>query len=377
MRWFSWVIVVLACAGVAGGLGYYKYTDIQAAIARGQAFPEPVQAVEVFQVQQIQRQPSLTVTGEVVARQSAELQNELQGRIVAVGFAPGARVTKNQVLLQLDVSQEQAQLAEAQADQQIARLALDRAQRLVARGAGSVESRDQAAAQYEAAVARVRALRALIEKKTLRAPFDALTSLHELQVGQFLDSGTRITELVGIAERAWIDFSLPQEHARIAVGSTASISSGTPPGAAAEARVIAKDAAVNVRSRNLRLRAELPADAEQLIPGMLVRVTVPLGEAAMSTVVPATAVRRDAFGSAVYVLEEISENGEMKTRARKRSVQLMSVGDADQSGDWVIIASGLTPGEEIAAIGAFKLSDGALVYPSAPNEEAANRLVGH
>ena len=103
------------------------------------AIVEPAEAVEIYLVKQVQRQPTLEVTGEVVATQSATLRNELQGRIVDVGFAPGARVEAGQVLLRLDVSQEQAQLAEARADLQIARLALERAQRLVRSGAGSVE----------------------------------------------------------------------------------------------------------------------------------------------------------------------------------------------------------------------------------------------
>ncbi len=374
MRWFSWLLVVLVCVAVAGGLGFYKYSEIQAAIARGQAFPEPAEAVEIYTVQEITRTPSLSVTGEIVAQRSATLQNELKGRIVEVGFAPGARVEEGQVLLQLDISQERAQLAEATADRQIARLALDRAQRLVRSGAGSVEARDQARAQFDAAGARVRALEALIDKKTLVAPFTALTSLHELQVGQYLDAGTQITDLIGLSDNAWIDFSLPQEHSSLPLGSEVMIAVSEGGGLRA-ATVIARDAAVNVRSRNLTLRAELTAP--ELLPGMLVRVSVPLGETSMAVVVPPTAVRRDAFGAAVYVLQDVDENGVTRTRARKRQVEIGTIGDDDQSGDWVIVTRGLEPGEAIAGIGAFKLADGTLVVPSEPNEDANNRIVGH
>ncbi len=376
MRWLSWLGVVAVCVVVAGSLGFYKYTEIQAAIERGMAFPEPAEAVEIYVVEEAARQPRIEVTGEVVATRSASLRNELKGRIVDVGFAPGARVEAGQVLLRLDVSEEEAQLAEARADLQITQLALQRAQRLVRSGAGSVEARDQARAQYDAAQARVNALVALIDKKTLRAPFAAIASLHELEFGQLLDAGTAITELVGIADSVWIDFALPQDNAGITVGSQVDIllESG---GDALAATVMARDAAVNVRSRNLRLRAELPADAAELLPGMLVRVLVPLASSQVATVVPATSVRRDALGTSVYVIEPVEEDGQSRHRAVKRRVALSSVRGADLSGDTVIVTEGLVPGEEIAAIGAFKLRDGALVVPGEADPDAADRLVGH
>ena len=375
MRWLSWLGVVVICAVIAAALGFYKYNEIQAAIARGKSFPEPSEAVEIYTVRQMARRPSLSVSGEVVATQSATLQNELKGRIVTVGFAPGARVRAGQVLLQLDISQEKAQLTEARAAQQIAQLALDRAERLVASGAGSVENRDQARAQFDATRARVDALTALIDKKTLRAPFDAVTSLHQLEAGQFLDAGTEITSLVGVSDYIWIDFSLPQDSARITLGSSVEISDGSS-SEPRVAQVIARDASINVRSRNLRLRAQLPATAADLLPGMLVRVNVPLGETETVTVVPATAVRRDALGASVYVLEAVQENGTQKTRARKRKVVLAEIRDAGQSTDMAVIQEGLMAGEQIAAVGAFKLRDGGLVTPSEPNLAARERSVG-
>ncbi len=375
MKLLSWLGVVLICVIIAGALGFYKYSEIQAAIERGKAFPEPVEAVEVFTVVMVPRTPTLSVTGEVMATSSAVLQNELAGRIVKVGFAPGAQVQAGQVLLQLDVSQEEAQLAEARADQKIAQLALDRAQRLVKSGAGSVEARDQARAHFDAARARVAALSALIDKKTLRAPFDAISSLHQLEVGQFLSAGTEITRLVGVSDHIWIDFSIPQDQARIEVGSQVDIvvREGATP---RQAVVIARDAAVNLRSRNLRMRAQLGENAGDLLPGMLVRVRVPLGGEVMAMAVPPTAIRRDAMGASVYVLDPVQENGQSKTRARKRSVRLADVRQADLREDLVVVLEGLSAGEKIAAIGAFKLRDGSLVAPGEPDPTALKRVVG-
>ena len=191
----SWIAVILGCLLVAAGLGYYKYRQIQAAIAFGASFPEPVEAVEAAVVAEAFWQPAADVTGEVVSPRAVDLSSELAGRIVEVAFAPGAAVERGQVLVRLDTSEEQAQLAAARAEAELARLALSRNERLMRSGAAAEEARDTARAQYDAAMAAVQRLQAIIDKKTLRAPFDALAGLHELEVGQYLDKGAVIARL--------------------------------------------------------------------------------------------------------------------------------------------------------------------------------------
>ena len=367
-------MVVVLCLIVTAALGWYKYQDIQAAMALGASFGERREAVEVIEALAVQRTPMLTVTGEVVATRSAQLRNELAGRIVRVGFAPGSRVSAGQILLQLDVAQERAQLAESRAQQRIAQLALERAQRLVTTGAGSVERRDQAQAEFDASGARVRALEALIAKNTLTAPFDAIASLHQLEVGQFLDAGTVITDLVGISDQVWIDFALPQDKAAISVGGTVRIWAEQQ--ASLNAEVVARDASVNVQSRNLTLRAQLPRQAVDWLPGMLVQVEVAVGEQRSATAVPSTAVRQDVLGASVYVINEVDEQGELRTRAFKRQVQLAPPQEGGDSA-MTIIVSGLQPGERVASVGAFKLDDGVLVSIREPQPDLAERLVGH
>ena len=94
----------------------------------------------------------------------------------------------------------------------------------------------------------------------------------------------------------------------------------------------------------------------------------------MLTIVPATAIRRDALGASVYVLEAVEENGRSVTRASKRKVQLAPAEGAPS--DSVIIRAGIEAGEQIAAVGAFKLRDGALVAPSEADSSVSERLVG-
>lgn len=350
-----WLSVIITCLLVAGGLGYFKYQQIQAGIAFAAAFPERMEAVEVFIAREEIWQPTTSVTAEVVAIQSIELSNELPGSIVEVGFAPGARVSKGQVLLRLDISEEVAQVAAARAEVEIARLDLSRNQRLIASGAAAQDARDRAKARYDAAVAAVNRLQAVIAKKTLRAPFDANTGLHELEVGQYLDKASAISRLIGVNDQIWIDFTLPQQQAQLTSGEriTATIVEAA---ITFDAEVIARDAFVNEMSRNVRFRAIADNRDLGLYPGTLVSVEVPVGESRIAVVVPVTAVRYSSFGANVFVLRPAEEGAPAPERAEKRTVQL-----GPQRGEFVVITSGARPGERIAADGAFKLREGILV----------------
>ena len=98
----AWATVLLAIGGTAGGLGYYKYAEISAAIAAAEAFPEPREAVEAVRVRRGEWAASTRAVGTVVALRQVELRNELAGTVVEMGFASGDIVEAGQVLVRLD-----------------------------------------------------------------------------------------------------------------------------------------------------------------------------------------------------------------------------------------------------------------------------------
>jgi membrane fusion protein (multidrug efflux system) len=360
-----WLRVVTVCVLVAGALAYFKYHQIQAAIAFGKSFPEPVEAVEVFVARTETWQPTTTVTGEVLALRTVDLSNELPGAIVEVNFAPGAEVAAGQVLVRLDTREEQAQLEAAAAEAELARLDYSRNQRLMASGAAAEEARDRTRARFDAAQATVRRLQAIIDKKTLRAPFAARTGLHQLEPGQYLDKGTVVTRLIGTGTELWIDFTLPQNQLQLELGDPVQVRQ-TDGGPSQQATIVARDAFVTETSRNVRFRALCDNARLGLVPGSLVTVEVPLGAPRTGTVVPITAVRRDAFGARVFVLHPAEEGARAPDRAEQRTVT-----PGPQRGELLVIAAGLRAGERVAANGAFKLREGVLVRGAEPAEPSA------
>ena len=362
----SWLIVIVACLLAASGLGYIKYAQIQAAIAAGKARPERVEAVELFTATEDVWQPTTSVTAEAVAVRAIEVSNELAGRIVEVGFAPGATVRAGQVLVRLDTSEERAQLTAARADAELARLALARNQKLILSGAAAEEARDRSKAQFDGANAEVTRLLAIIDKKTLRAPFDARAGLHELEPGQYLDKATVIERLIGIDEQIWIDFTLPQQQANLRPGQRIQVM-GNGTSRTFSAEIIAREAYVNALSRNVRFRALADNTELGVFPGSLLTLAVPAGVEQTATLVPMTAVRRDTFGANVYVLQQSEQGALAPYRAEKRSVTL-----GPQRDDLVVITTGLRPGEQIAATGAFKLREGVLVQATPKDPPSRN-----
>ncbi|NJM35868.1 MAG: efflux RND transporter periplasmic adaptor subunit [Rhodomicrobium sp.] len=360
----AWLIVVLAAVGIAGGLGFYKYKEFEAAMAAASAFPEPSEAVVAIRARQGEWSATAKVIGTVVALRQLELRNEVTGTIAELGFKSGETVKAGQLLVQLDVRQEKASLAAAEAETRLAKLTLDRRQGLRNSPAFSEQELDKAREEYAAATARTRNLEVAIDKKRIAAPFDARIGITDLQPGAYLDAGTRIATLQGVDKDVYIDFALPQDSAAtIRKGATVTISSAALPGGEAPVKIIAESESVDRTNRMVQFRAVAAGFGDALRPGMFVDVMAVVSAPQPAVLVPLTALRRSPYGEHVFLLAE--EGG--KLRARQRTVQTGIV-----QGDDVVIRDGLKPGDLIAAAGAFKLRDGLLVQAEIPPVANAN-----
>lgn len=150
----AWLTVLVAMAGISAALVAYKRQEFSSAKAAADASPEPVEAVSSVRARTGTWSASTRAIGTVVAKKQLELRNELAGTIAELGFMSGGLVEPKQVLVKLDVRQEQASLAAAQADVRIAQQTLQRREGLKSSAAFSAQEVDRARAVYEAATAR-------------------------------------------------------------------------------------------------------------------------------------------------------------------------------------------------------------------------------
>ena len=362
MKIKAWIMSVGLVVSVITGLGFIKYTQVMAAIAFGESFPEPSASVQSSTAQLSQYRPVSKVVGQLQAPQNLVVSNEYSGPIIYVGFAPGDTVEKGQVLIKQDVALEGAELAAAKSRLKLAQVTLSRRVQLLQQNRASQGEVDEAEANVAVAQAEVNRLATIISRKTIIAPFAGQVGLEQYQVGQLLAANSSLTTLIGQGEKIWVDFAIPQTQTQIAKGDSVQVANAQGAAQMTMATVIARNAAVNENSRQLRYRAELDNSAKTLHHNQMVTVHVP-GVVEQVVTVPVSAITRNHFGEFVYLLEKDTQQN---WRAKPVQVEL-----GPRQGERQVVLSGLTGGEYIATQGAFKLSEGLLVYTEQPGAGGA------
>jgi membrane fusion protein (multidrug efflux system) len=361
---------------VIGALAGTKAAQISSLIRFGkaaQAAGPPPQAVGTAAAKGAEWESLLESVGSVAAGRGVTISNEVPGVVRAIRFDSGAKVRAGQVLVELDASVERAQLSSLQARRDLATTSAIRTRRLEAGGASTKAQLDADESQLKTVSADARALEAQIEKKTIRAPFGGKLGIRSVNLGQYLNPGTPITVLESL-DAVYIDFTVPQQQvARVPVGTSVRIVlPGSQPPRTLPGKIAAVDPNVDPLTRAVKLRASVEevgdktTTGDPLRPGMFVNVSVVLPDRASVVFVPATAILSAPYGNSVYVVEDRKDEaghpvtgpgGKPAKVARQQFVRL-----GVTRGDFVAIDEGVTAGQEVVMLGAFKLRNGAPVF---------------
>jgi membrane fusion protein (multidrug efflux system) len=240
----------------------------------------------------------------------------------------------------------------------LTRLNLDRLKKLLNQRTIAQSQYDNAEAQYKEGVAQADAIRTIIAKKNIQAPFAGRLGIRLVNLGQILHEGDSIVSLQSI-DPIFVNFSLPQQYlAQVQTGLTVRVVSDALPGQVIEGKITAINPEVDTATRNIRIQATVTNHQEHLRPGMFVNVAVVMPASKNVLAVPATAVLYAPYSDSVFVVEEkqIENNKQPGLVVRQRVVKL-----GEKRGDFIAVVSGLEPGETIVSTGAFKLRDGQAV----------------
>jgi membrane fusion protein (multidrug efflux system) len=369
MRFLIAAALSLVVIGVLAGT---KYAQISSLIHFGQAAQAagpPPEAVGTATAKGGAWESVLEAVGSVAAGRGVTISNEIPGVVRAIRFESGARVRAGQVLVELDAGVERAQLASLRARQELAATTAGRTRRLEAGGASTKAQLDADEGQLRTLTADARALQAQIDRKNVRAPFSGKLGIRSVNLGQYLNPGTPITVLESL-EAVYIDFTLPQqEMARVSVGTPIRIVlPGTQTPQPMVGTIAAVDPNVDPVTRAVKLRASVQgngASEDKLRPGMFVNVSIVLPNRANVVFVPSTAVVRAPYGNSVFIVENRKDeqgrpvngmDGKPGKVARQQFVRL-----GVSRGDFVAVDEGVTAGQEVVMLGAFKLRNGAPV----------------
>jgi len=351
----TWVRVVVALAAVlvvVGVLGAVKASQIGAMIDAGKSFVPPAEPVTTATVTSDEWAGALAAVGSVVPVHAVTVASEVPGLVRELRFDSGDTVVKGAVLVRLDTSIEEAQLAAAEADARLAGTNVERVRALRQGQAVSVAELETAEARAQQGEAQVATVRATLAKKTVRAPFSGRLGIRQIDLGQILSPGAPIVPLHSI-DPVYVEVFLPQKAlARIAEGQTARLTSDAAPDRRWEGKVALINSEIDPATRNVRVRARVDNKDGALKPGMFVNVSIGLAESARVVVVPGTAVLYAPYGDSVFVVEK---------KDKGLVVRQVFVRLGERRGDMVAAIEGLSPGQIVVTTGAFKLRNGAAV----------------
>jgi len=338
-----------------GSLAGVKMLQIRAMIEQGKQFSPPPEIVTAAPVTPASWQSSLTSVGSLDAVQGVTVTAEITGKVVAIAFESGARVTAGDLLVQQDIAVEQAQLRSAESVAELARIEFRRSKKLLANNVISQSDFDSTQAQLTQALAQADNIRAVIAKKTIRAPFAGRLGIRQINLGQVINDGQTIVSLQSL-DPIFVNFFLPQQQvALIRTGLPVRVTSDAIPGKVVTCEITAINPEVDAATRNIRVQAKLDNPDELLRAGMYVNVAVLLPAQENVLTIPATAVLYAPYSDSVFVIEE--KKGENGSPAEK-TVRQQFIRLGEKRGDFVAVTSGLKADDTIVSTGAFKLRNG-------------------
>jgi membrane fusion protein (multidrug efflux system) len=361
------LLVLLILAALVGGLAYLKFEQVTAQIAQFSQ-PMPPSSVSAVEVGTASWQPRLGAVGSVRAVQGVLVNNEVAGQVNSIGFESGDRVRKGQALVQLDTTVDEAELGGLQATLELAETKLKRNTQLLRDRAVSQGDFDETNAQLTLARAAVASKQALIEKKTIRAPFDGVLGIRQIDLGQYLREGSAIARLEAL-DPVFVDYSLPERQlSKLREDQQVAVRVAAYPEDLFEGRIQAISPAVDEGTRNVRLRAQLPNPDGRLRPGMFAKVETLLPQREQVLTLPRRAVSFNTYGDSVFLIETAEPTddpaqaeGEAENQPPKLTVTRRQIRTGEVRGDEVEVIDGLAAGDRVVLAGHQKLRNGAEV----------------
>jgi membrane fusion protein, multidrug efflux system len=352
------LLVLAVCAGLIW-FNYFREGMIKQYFAN---MKQPPATVSTITVKPAKWDPYIEAIGTVNASEGVNLTVQTAGIVKNINFKANQRVKQGDLLVQLDDSIEQADLAAAQADAALKETTLRRAQTLLGQRVGSVSDVDTARAQAESQQATVAKLQATLDLKRLTAPFSGTIGIPQIDLGQYLSPGNVVATLQNL-DTMRVDFTVPEQSlTQLKIGQPVTVNLSDD-NATFNGKITGIDPRIDPSTRLVSVRAEVVNPDRKLTPGQFVQVRVKLPEENNVIALPQTSVVTSLYGDYVYVVREAQpKDGQPaeKTADGKPALTLAQVFVklGRQSHGRVEITSGLKDGDIIVDAGQNRLSAG-------------------
>ena len=351
------MIIMLICVGVLlaalVGFNLFKAHMIRKFMASNAA---PAATVTSAVARYQSWQPQLSAVGSLRAMRGADVTTEVPGLVREVPLSPGQEVKAGQVLLRLNDDSDRALLASLQAAAELAQTVYKRDKAQYDIQAIARAQLDADAADLKSKRAQVDQQAALVEKKTIRAPFAGRVGITTVNPGQYINPGDAIVTLQAI-DPIYADFYLPQQQlGQLQVGQTVVVDTNAYASRTFDGKIRSINPRVDNTTRNVQIEASVDNRERKLLPGMYANVKIDAGNEERYLTLPQTAITYNPYGATVFVVKP----GEHKDAHGKVMpiAQQVFITPGPTRGDQVAILKGIGEGTQVVTSGQLKLKNG-------------------
>jgi len=353
------MVIMLTLVGLVLG-GFFWFQNFKSTMIKKfmAAAASPPQTVSTTVATTQDWQPQMEAVGSLRAVNGADLAFEVSGIVKELHFNSGDDVDAGTLLMALRSDDDVGKLHALEATAELSEVNYHRDQEQFKIKAVSQATLDADAANLKNARAQVAEQQAIVEKKTLRAPFAGHLGVRAVDIGQFVSAGTTIVTLQAL-DPIYVDFYLPQQKLnQIKLGLEVSAKIDTYPDRTFVGTISAINPKIDAATRNVQVRATLKNADRALLPGMYATVDINAGQSQRYVTLPQTAVTYNPYGETVFIVDEKGKdaNGQPQLVARQSFVTA-----GPTRGDQVAILTGVTEGQTIVIAGQVKLRNGSTV----------------
>jgi len=352
------VIMLIAVAVVFGGIFGFQAFKAMMIKKFMSSMAQPPQTVTALKAANSPWQPNLEAVGSLRAVKGADLSLEVSGVVDTISFNSGDDVNEGTLLLKLRSDDDQAKLESLQATADLNQITYDRDQKQFKLQAVSQATIDTDAANLKNAQAQAAQQQAILDKKTLKAPFTGHLGIRAVDLGQYLGAGTVIVTLQAL-DPIFVDFFVPQQSIdQLKLGQPVAVKIDAFKDQTFPGEVSAINPKVDASTRNVQVRATMKNADHRLIPGMYATIDISTGAPLNYVTLPQTAITYSPYGNTVYIVDEKGKDASGKPQlvARQNFVTMGST-----RGDQVAVLKGVNEGEMVVTSGQIKLHNGSTV----------------
>ena len=393
-------IMVVALVVVFGGIILFNIIK-GVMIKRYLAHMEPA-AVTVSSVTAKEQnwEPQIAAVGNFVAINGVDVNAQASGNVVAIHFNSGQFIQKDQPLIDIDDSVDQATLSFNHAALALNDINYKRQVDLSKRGATSASSVDEAKAKLLQAQADVDKIQALIRQKHLTTPFAGQLGIRKINLGQYITPGQTAIVALQTMDPMFLEFYLPEQLVKnLTLDQTITFSVTQNPNLRFQGKITAINSRIDTNTHTIQVQATLPncpaaalkdpahspliklkkqphnsipivscdtalneknaVEQFSFMPGMFASIDIEQPPIPHVVVLPSTAISYSLYGNSVFIIEKDKnkdENGNDILRVKR-----VFVSTGDQHGNNTMITKGVKAGQMVAASGELKLQDGTRV----------------